>query len=281
MKMSGLTNPVISTPPGRNTRNDSRQTGASSGQNTFDTRLTTASKLASGKALRSRMSPSTVRRARPSRAATSSSRASCPGELSNTVTSAPAAASTGPCCPPPEARQRIAVPVRSAGNHSRGVGWYPIRTTDQSPARARATTSGPTGRVHSLPRSTSRSHALRLCATGSNASPTAAHPRPGRSHQVGGRRGALVGCGFGRQGEGDPEGGALAGGGVHADRAAVGGDQGGDDRQAEPCAAGPPGPGLVSPVEAFKDPLGLLPAQPRAPVGDLQDRGGTAGLPPW
>src|SRR5262249_3622268 len=48
MKMSGLTNPVISTPPGRSTRNDSRQTGASSGQNTFDTGLTITSKLASG-----------------------------------------------------------------------------------------------------------------------------------------------------------------------------------------------------------------------------------------
>ena len=46
---------------------------------------------------RSRMSPSTVLMARRSLAATCSSRASCRGELSNTVTSAPAAASTGPC----------------------------------------------------------------------------------------------------------------------------------------------------------------------------------------
>src|SRR5215472_15945989 len=42
-----------------------------------------------------------------------------------------------------------------------------MSTTDQSPARARAMTSGPTGRVHSLSWSTSRSQAARLCATGS------------------------------------------------------------------------------------------------------------------
>src|SRR5262249_5522734 len=100
------------------------------------------------------------------------------GELSNTVTSAPAAASTGPCWPPPEARQRTEVPLRSAGNQSRGTGSYPMSTTDQSPVRARAVTSGPTGRVHSLPRSTSRSQAARLCATGSRFSATAASLTP-------------------------------------------------------------------------------------------------------
>src|SRR5580765_1987551 len=60
-----------------------------------------------------------------------------------------------------------------AGNQSRGTGSYPMRTTDQSPVRARAVTSGPTGRVHSLPRSTSRSQAARLYATGSRFSVTA------------------------------------------------------------------------------------------------------------
>src|ERR1700746_1548263 len=49
-----------------------------------------------------------------------------------------------------------------------------MSTPDQSPVRARAMTSLPTGRVHSLPLSTSRSHAARLCATGSKLSATAA-----------------------------------------------------------------------------------------------------------
>src|SRR5712671_3692519 len=61
-----------------------------------------------------------------------------------------------------------------AGYQSRSTGSYPMRTTDQSPARARAVTSGPTGRVHSLPRSTSRSQASRLYATGSTFWVTAA-----------------------------------------------------------------------------------------------------------
>src|SRR5215831_13391886 len=58
-----------------------------------------------------------------------------------------------------------------------------MSTTDQSPARARAMTSGPTGRVHSLSLSTSRSQAARLCATGSMLSVTPAQPNaesPGR-----------------------------------------------------------------------------------------------------
>src|SRR4249920_791190 len=52
-----------------------------------------------------------------------------------------------------------------------------MSATDQSPARARAMTSGPTGRVHSLPLSTSRSHAARLCATGSKLPAIAAQHR--------------------------------------------------------------------------------------------------------
>src|SRR5215470_16169187 len=65
-----------------------------------------------------------------------------------------------------------------AGNQSRGTGSYPMRTTDHSPVRARAVTSGPTGRVHSLPRSTSRSQAARLYATGSRFSVTAVETSP-------------------------------------------------------------------------------------------------------
>src|SRR6478609_10159544 len=49
-----------------------------------------------------------------------------------------------------------------------------MSTTVPSPARARSMTSLPTGLVHSLPLSTSRSHAARLCATGSKFSVTAA-----------------------------------------------------------------------------------------------------------
>src|SRR5579863_2276197 len=52
-----------------------------------------------------------------------------------------------------------------------------MRTTDQSPARARAMTSGPTGWVHSLLFSTSRSQAARLYATGSKLSVTTAQHR--------------------------------------------------------------------------------------------------------
>jgi hypothetical protein len=179
MYRSGLVKPVSSRPAGRSTRKHSRQTGARSGQNVFDTGLKTRSKLESAKALRSRMSPSTVLIVRPSLAATSSSRPSCRGELSNTVTSAPAAARTGPCWPPPEARQSTAAPARPTGNQSRGTGSYPMRTTDQSPDLAREMTSGPTGAVHSLPRSTSRSQAARLYATGSKFSVTAARLAPG------------------------------------------------------------------------------------------------------
>src|ERR1700690_960646 len=53
-----------------------------------------------------------------------------------------------------------------------------MSTTDQSPARALAMTSGPTGLVHSLSLSTSRSHAARLCATTSRFSITLAQPKP-------------------------------------------------------------------------------------------------------
>ena len=44
-KISGFMNPASRTPPGRSTRNASRQTGARSGQNTFDTGWNTRSKV--------------------------------------------------------------------------------------------------------------------------------------------------------------------------------------------------------------------------------------------
>src|SRR6266487_3402140 len=124
-----------------------------------------------------------------------------------------------------------------------------MSTTDQSPARARAMTPGPTGTVHSLPLPTSRSQAARLCATGSICSDT--------GHSIGAAPGlwsvgdGFGGQGFGRQREGDPEGGAEGGRGVQADGPAVRGDQRGDDRQAEPAAAGAAAACLVGPVEAL------------------------------
>src|SRR5579871_2452516 len=150
-----------------------------------------------------------------------------------------------------------------------------MSTTDQSPALARATTSGPTGRVHSLPLSTSRSHAARLCATGSNCSDTA---------DILGRAGGLArpavpgsvvdgfgGQRFGRQREGDAERGAVPGRGVQAHGPAVRLDKPLDDRQAEPAAAGAAVPCLVGPVEALEDAAGLFRSQPWAVVGDLDD----------
>ncbi|MBI3882155.1 MAG: hypothetical protein HY301_19105, partial [Verrucomicrobia bacterium] len=70
-----------------------------------------------------------------------------PGELSKTVTTAPAAASTGPCWPPPAARQSVGVPV-SGGNHSIGTGFVGVSRSSNWPVRARAITSLPTGSVH-------------------------------------------------------------------------------------------------------------------------------------
>jgi hypothetical protein len=107
------------------------------------------------------MSPAKVCRSSPSRSATSRSCASCAGELSSTVTRAPAAANVGPCCPPPEARQRISSPFISSGNHSRGTGFCSVSSTDHTPRRAASMISGPTGLVHSFPRPTSLSHARR------------------------------------------------------------------------------------------------------------------------
>ena len=154
-------NPASIAPPGRSTRNASRQTGRTSGTNMFEQGWTIRSNRASGKADRSAMSPWTTCKARPSRSATMRSWASWLGLLSKTVTLAPAAARVGPCCPPPLARQRTSVPSRG-GNQSAGTGLVGVKTIDQSPRRARPMASGPTGTVHGLPRSTWRSHARRL-----------------------------------------------------------------------------------------------------------------------
>src|ERR1700730_19350711 len=98
-----------------------------------------------------------------------------------------------------------------AGNQSRGTGSYPMRTTDQSPVRARAVTAGPTGRVHSLPRSTSRSQAARLYATGSTFWVTAVETRPRRSgRRRRGCHGSVMGAALGA-GAAQGRGAGLAG----------------------------------------------------------------------
>src|SRR6266536_2843975 len=77
----------------------------------------------------------------------------------------------------------------------------------------------------------------------------------------------------------DAEGGALSRDGLDGRPAAVGGDDGGHDRQAETGAAmalaaltrARPGP--VSAPEALEDPFALLAGQAGTSVGDLQQRG--------
>ena len=60
------------------------------------------------------------------------------------------------------ARQAEDVKPRKRGNQSRGTGFVGVRIIVQSPRRARSTSSGPTGRVQTLPSSTWRSQAWRL-----------------------------------------------------------------------------------------------------------------------
>ena len=105
----------------------------------------------------------TVAKSSPSRRATWRSCANCCGELSNTVTAAPAPARIGPCCPPPLARQSTRAPA-SSPNHARGTGRVGVSTTCHSPRRAAAMTSGSTGTVHWLCRSTALSQAVLLYA---------------------------------------------------------------------------------------------------------------------
>ena len=67
-----------------------------------------------------------------SRRATRSCWPSWSEDAGKRVTRAPAVASTGPCCPPPDARQRTSCPATSP-NHSGGTGLFGVRTSDQSP----------------------------------------------------------------------------------------------------------------------------------------------------
>src|SRR5215217_5895767 len=92
----------------------------------------------------------------------------------------------------------------------------------------------------------------------------------GRAWEVAGSSGG------GGQGEEHPEAGAPAGDAVDLDGAAVDGDQGGHDRQAEPGAAAGGGAGRVGPVEALEDPLGLLGGEAGAVVDDLDGGPGAA-----
>ncbi len=108
------------------------------------------------------MSPSTTSTCNPSRLATRQSCSSCFGELSKTVTWAPAAARTGACCPPADARQSVGVPL-SSGNHAMGTGLPGVSNISNLPRRASATVSVLTVRVHRFPSSTFLFHAARLC----------------------------------------------------------------------------------------------------------------------
>src|SRR4029450_14069926 len=82
----------------------------------------------------------------------------------------------------------------------------------------------------------------------------------GRAWEVPGSSGGRVGG----QGENHPEAGAAAGDAVDLHRAAVDGDKGGHDRQAEPGAAAGGGAGRVGTAEAPEEPLRLLRGQPAA-----------------
>jgi hypothetical protein len=135
--------------------------GLTSGTNRLETGWKTRSKLPSAKAERSRMSHWMVSSSNSSRSATNLSCASCLGELSSTVTLAPAAAKVGACWPPPEARHRTSAPAIS-GNHDRGTGFVSVSKTSHCPRRAASITSGPTGTDHGLPSSTCLSQAPRL-----------------------------------------------------------------------------------------------------------------------
>src|SRR5882762_7319056 len=152
--------PASNTPRGRSTRYASRHTGRTSGTNEFKHGWTIRSKLASSNG-RSAMSPSTVVMLRPSRSATIRSCPSWRGELSSTVTRAPAAARTGPCWPPPEARASTSRPL-SGGNQARGTGRVGVSRTSHSPRRAAAMVPGETGTVQRLPFETCWSQAWRL-----------------------------------------------------------------------------------------------------------------------
>ena len=133
-------NPYIRIPPGRSTANDSRQTGASSGQNTLDTGLNTTSKLASGNALRSRMSAK--HRADVQFLPLGGHllvAAELPGRVVEDGHAGTRRRQHRPLLAAAEARHRTACPVRSAGNQSRGHRLVPDqhRPTSHRPAPGR------------------------------------------------------------------------------------------------------------------------------------------------
>jgi hypothetical protein len=72
------------------------------------------------------------------------------------------------------------------------------------------------------------------------------------------RQAVVPALGLGSQRQGHPERGAASGGGAYRGDAALRGNQRGDDRQAEPAAAGGPAPGGVGPVEPLEDAIRLV-----------------------
>lgn len=95
--------------------------------------------------------------------ATNSSFASCSFEMSKLVTLAPAAARTGACWPPPDARQSTRLPS-TPSNQVGGTHRFGVRITFQWPLRAFLIVDSSTGRHHGLdPLRDSASHASLLC----------------------------------------------------------------------------------------------------------------------
>ena len=85
---------------------------------------------------------------------------------------------------------------------------------------------------------------------------------------------------LGRERQSDPERRALAGRGPHRGRAAVRADEGPNDRQAEPAAAGGARPGLVRAIEPLEHAMGLFRGHAGPVVGHIQRHGrGRVGRP--
>ena len=80
----------------------------------------------------------------PSLVATNWSFASCSPEMSKLVTLAPAAARTGACCPPPDARQSTRLPT-TPSNQECGTRRFGVRMTSQLPFRALSIVDSSTG----------------------------------------------------------------------------------------------------------------------------------------
>ncbi len=84
----------------------------------------------------------------PSRSATFLSCSNCFLDISVTVTSAPAAARTGACCPPPDAKQSIFNPSNDFGNQSLGTDFSVVTVISHSPDLLLSITSLLTGCVY-------------------------------------------------------------------------------------------------------------------------------------